>query len=131
MAEEAGVDSIKSYRDLRVWQNGMELAALAYRFTRILPAAERFGLVTQIQRAAASVPANIAEGYGRESKGSYAQFLKTSRGSVYELETHILLSAKVGHCTQEECREILAQSATISRALSNLIRSVEASGGPS
>src|SRR5690606_28962169 len=73
MADE---NSIHSYRDLRVWNEAMELAVACYRMTGSFPREEMFGMTSQIRRASASVPANIAEGYGRESAGSYVQFLR-------------------------------------------------------
>ena len=118
---------IKSYRDLRVWQEAMELAAAAYRFTPSLPNDERYGLTSQIRRAASSIPANVAEGYGRESAGSYVQFLKTSRGSLYELETHVRLSEKIGFRSAEQTQPLLQMAGGLGRMLSNLIRSVQAS----
>src|ERR1700751_2326378 len=82
------VAEIRSYRDLRVWQEAMTLAEHSYRFSGDLPREELFGLTSQIRRAAASVPANVAEGYRRDSKGAYVNFLKTAQGSLKELETH-------------------------------------------
>jgi four helix bundle protein len=83
-----GDSAFQSYRDLRVWQEAMALAELCYRHTRDFPREELFGLTTQIRRAAASIPANIAEGWGRESTGAYLQFLRIAQGSCKELETH-------------------------------------------
>jgi four helix bundle protein len=89
-------DKIRSYQDLRVWQKGMGLAEACYLLTRRFPKDEVFGMTSQIRRAATSVPANIAEGYGRDSKGEYIQFLRISQGSLKELETHLTLSRRVG-----------------------------------
>lgn len=80
-----GGESIESYRDLRVWNEAMDLAVECYELTRLFPREEAFGLTAQIRRAAASVPANIAEGYGRNSAGSYVQFLRNAQGSLKEL----------------------------------------------
>jgi four helix bundle protein len=88
-------ETIKSYRDLRVWHEAMLLAELAYRHTKQFPRDELFGLTSQIRRAASSIPANIAEGYGRESTGNYIQFLRIAQGSCKEVETHMLLAARV------------------------------------
>ena len=73
----------------------MNLAEAACRLTGQFPKHEIYGFTAQIRRAAASVPANIAEGYGRESKGAYMQFLRVSQGSVKELETHLLLAVRI------------------------------------
>ncbi|MDY7015188.1 MAG: four helix bundle protein [Cyanobacteriota bacterium] len=86
---------IKSYRDLRVWQQGMEIAEACYLLTRSLPKEEMYGMISQIRRSAASVPANVAEGYGREYRGEYIHFLRIAQGSLKELETHLLLAARV------------------------------------
>ena len=86
---------IRSYRDLRVWQEGMSLAEICYGLTKPFPKDELFGMTSQIRRAASSVPANIAEGYGRDSKGDYIQFLRISQGSLKEVETHLILCTRV------------------------------------
>ena len=113
---------IKSYRDLLVWQQSMDLAAAAYSVTRTWPKEELYGLTSQIRRAASSVPANIAEGYGRENRGSYQQFLRIAQGSLKELETHLLLSAKIGMCSQDTIQPLLADSESIGKLLRLLIR---------
>ena len=77
---------IQSYRDLRVWQNAMLLAETTYGITKAFPKAEVFGMTSQMRRSAASVAANIAEGYGCENKGSYMQFLRIAQGSLKELD---------------------------------------------
>ena len=82
---------IRSYRDLLVWQRGMGLAEGVYRLTCDFPADERFGLTSQARRAAISIPANIAEGHGRATRGAYANFLRIAHGSLKELETHLIL----------------------------------------
>ena len=106
----------------------MELAADCYRLTRSLPREEMFGLTAQIRRACASVPANIAEGYGRESAGSYAQFLKNAQGSLKELETHVLLAVKVEMMPREEATAVLDRADTVGKMLRGLIRSVQNAG---
>src|SRR5215813_6596382 len=101
---------ILSYRDLVVWQQAMELAKLCYVMTRSFPRTEAFGLTAQIRRAGASVPANIAEGNGRENTGSYIQFLRVSQGSLKELETHVLLAQAVELMGAGDAEQILAKS---------------------
>ena len=121
----AGESAISSYRDLRVWKEAMELAADCYKLTRALPREEAFGLTSQIRRAAASVPANVAEGYGRDSSGSYVHFLKNAQGSLKELETHVLLSEKVGLLGPEMIRPVLERADGVGRMLRGLIRSLQ------
>ncbi len=90
-----GSDEIRSYRDLVVWQQGMALAASCYKATKSFPRDEAYGMTSQIRRAAASIPANIAEGNGRENTGAYIQSLRIAQGSLKELETHELLAESV------------------------------------
>src|SRR5438093_1116285 len=84
--------TVQHYRQLEVWQGGMELAEKCYLATRGFPREELFGLVSQIRRAAVSIPANIAEGQGREHTREFLHFLSMARGSLMEVETHLLLS---------------------------------------
>ena len=86
---------VRSYRDLLVWQRAMDVAVAVYDLTRSYPQDELFGLTSQSRRAASSIAANIAEGYGRASKLSYLHFLKIARGSLKELETHLMLAERV------------------------------------
>ncbi len=119
-------EQINSYRDLRVWQDAMALAQSCYLVTRDFPRAEMFGLTSQIRRAATSIPANIAEGYGRENSGSYIQFLQIAQGSLKELETHLLISERVSLATVSAVEPVLAQCDSLGRMLRTLIRSIEA-----
>jgi four helix bundle protein len=117
--------SISSHRDLIVWQKSMNLAVAAYRLTASFPRDELYGLTSQIRRSAASVPANIAEGYGRESAGSYAQHLKIAQGSLKEFETHLELSHRIGLLDAKGLDETNLMSDEIGKMLRSLIRSVE------
>ena len=116
---------IRSYRDLIVWQKAMALAALCYVKTRSFPRSEAFGLTTQIRRAAASIPANIAEGNGRENTGSYIQFLRISQGSLKELETHVLLSQTVELMKTPDAEQILEMTEEVGKLLRSLIRALQ------
>lgn len=119
--------AIQSYRDLRVWRDAMILVEQCYRLTRSFPKDEVFGMTAQIRRASVSVAANIAEGYGRENKGSYIQFLRIAQGSLKELETHLLIAARVELTTQAMIDGLLELTASVGKMLRALIRSVEAS----
>ncbi len=123
--------TIRSYRDLRVWTEAMELAADAYRVTRSFPREEVFGMTSQIRRAAASIPANIAEGYGRESAGNYVQFLKNAQGSLKELETHLLLTVKIGLTVLRDVEPLLERAESVGKMLRGLMRSLQQSGASS
>ncbi|HLE23139.1 MAG TPA: four helix bundle protein [Anaerolineales bacterium] len=89
--------SVKSYRDLIVWQKGIELAKETYRITRRFPDSERFGLAGQVQRAAVSVPSNIAEGQSRRSTREFRQFLYQALGSLAEVDTQLVLARELGY----------------------------------
>lgn len=117
------VQVIASYRDLRVWQEAMTLAEDAYRIAVILPKG-RGGLSDQIWRSALSVPANIAEGYGRGSSRSYVQFLKIARGSLYELETEVLLAQRVRLLDGSQTAPLLSRAESISKMLNAMIKSI-------
>ena len=117
--------SIASYRDLRVWKLAIELTVSCYQSTRHFPQSEVYGLTSQIRRSATSIAANIAEGYGRDSKGSYLQFLRISQGSLKELETHIIVSKRLDFLDVAEERDLLERAADIGKMLRALIRSLE------
>jgi len=117
--------AISSYRDLRVWQLGMDLAEACYRLTRSFPQDEVFALTAQVRRAAISIPANVAEGYGRETRGDYVKFLRISQGSLKELETHLLLAERVLSVPTGDLAGILRQADDLGRMLRSLIRSLQ------
>lgn len=110
----------RGYVDLQVWTKAMELAALVYGLTPSMPKSELYGMTSQMQRAAASVPANIAEGYQRGTRKDYARFVSIARGSLAETETFLLLAAKVGHLTSETIQPSLAMADELSRMLTRL-----------
>ena len=116
---------ISSHRDLTVWQKSMDLAVGAYRLTAGFPSDERYGLISQIRRCCASIPANIAEGYGRESPGAYAQQMRIAQGSLNEFETHIELARRVGILDEHSLTQSLQAAEEIGKMLRSLIRSVE------
>ena len=117
-------DRVRSYRDLLVWQKGMDLAAEIYRLSRAWPKEEAYGLTSQARRAATAIPANIAEGYGRQSTASYTQFLKIARGSLKELETHLLLTERVGLVPEGTCADALQAADELGKMLGGLIISL-------
>jgi four helix bundle protein len=123
------MDAIQSYRDLKVWQAAMDLAEDCYRLTKQFPRDEMFGLTSQIRRSASSVPANIAEGYGRDSTKAYVNHLRIAQGSLKEAETHLLLSQRVGITTAEPVDALLKRSESIGKMLRSLIRSVQQTAG--
>lgn len=120
---------IGSYRDLRVWQDAMSLAEACYRITRGFPKEETFGLAAQIRRAGASIPANVAEGHGREHRGSFIQHLRIAQGSLKELETHLMLSVRVGLAIEADAAALLARCESLGKMLRSLIRSLQRKDG--
>jgi four helix bundle protein len=116
---------IRSYRDLMVWQQAMDLAEACYKLTRQFPKDELYGMTSQVRRSAASVAANIAEGHGRNSRGEYAKFLRVAQGSLKELETHLILASRVGLIGDRVIAQVLDQSEGLGKMLRALIRSLE------
>jgi four helix bundle protein len=103
----------------------MALAEKAYRLTKAFPKEELFGLSSQIRRAASSIPANIAEGWGRQGRNEFQQFLRIAQGSLRELETHLLLSQRVEICTAEQAQPLLQEATILSKQLLTLARSLQ------
>jgi four helix bundle protein len=95
---------IKSFRDLRVWQVGMKLVEQVYVLTRAFPKHELYGLASQMQRAAVSIPSNIAEGRTREHLKEYLQHLSIARSSLAELETQLEIATRLGYCRSEQIK---------------------------
>jgi four helix bundle protein len=122
--------SLRTYRDLVVWQKSMELVESVYLLTAEFPNTEKFGLVCQIQRAAISVPANIAEGYGRTHRGDYLHHLSIAKGSFFELETHLLLAVRLHLVSRETLIPIWRLSQEVGKLLTNLIRSLKKKRDP-
>ena len=113
---------IRSYRDLNVWRSGMDFAADVYRLTKLMPKTEEYRLTSQILRAAASVPANIAEGHTRGSRKEYAQFISIARGSLAEAETLLMLAVRANLLRDEAVADALALAERLGRQLNVLRR---------
>jgi len=122
---------IKSYRDLKVWQVGMEIAAMVYGLTEKFPKQEAYGLTSQVQRAAVSIPSNIAEGHARDSTKEYLRALSIARGSLAELETQLLLSESLGYLTNVDLESVLSKAAEIGKMLNALQQSLKTTLTPS
>ncbi len=113
-----------SYKDLRVWQQGMQLAVQVYRATERFPKHELYGLTGQIRRAAISIPSNIAEGKGRRTDRDFSHFLFQARGSLLQLETQIQLPRELEYLSDESTTELSKSTAAVGRALTGLINSL-------
>jgi four helix bundle protein len=118
-------EAIKSYKDLEVWQKAMQLAEDCYRATIEFPREEIYGMTAQIRRAVVSIPANIAEGYGRDQTGFFIQFLRVAQGSAREVETHLILAGRVRLMREDVRNTLLDDCERVSKMLRWLIRSLE------
>ena len=117
--------SITSHRDLTAWQKAFQLGMAIYRESGEFPPEERFSLTLQIRRSAVSVPSNIAEGYGRGSTRDYLRFLRTARGSLYEVDAQLLFAVELGYVNQVRHEALQRGVDEVGRLLGGLIRSVE------
>jgi four helix bundle protein len=120
-----------AFKDLIVWQRAVELSLAIYRFTSSFPESEWFGLTSQLRRAAVSVASNIAEGYGRSTKGEYVQFLGHARGSICEIQTQIVIAAGLGFgkCESRKVAESLTNE--VSRMIVAMMRKLQQRTGVS
>ncbi len=116
--------AIKSYRDLIAWQEAMDLVAEVYHETRHFPKEETYGLTTQLRRCAVSIPSNIAEGQGLHSDGSFSRHLSIAHGSLCELETQLLLSARLGYLEAARLQELMTATSEVGRLIIDLDRAV-------
>ena len=110
-----------NFKELRVWQEAIELAKLVYQTSARFPADEKYGLKSQVNRAAVSVASNIAEGSGRGSNKEFAQFLKVSLGSAFEIETQMILAEAFGFVTKEDNKRLMQQLSGVQKMLNGLI----------
>lgn len=113
---------VTSYKDLDVWKKGLEIVDLVYELTKGFPGEERFGLATQMQRAAVSIPSNIAEGFARQHPREYQQFCHIALGSCAELETQVVIAQRRGHLTAEALAGLQEFLDHEGRMLTNLIK---------
>jgi len=116
---------INSYHDLEVWKKAMELVTDVYKITRTFAKEEIYGLTSQLRRASVSVPANIAEGWGRGTTREYIHFLRIARGSLLELETLMTISHNIGYVNAQIQEPILQKIQEISKMINALIKSLQ------
>lgn len=127
--EPEAAGRVEDYRGLRVWQRAVDLVVLSYELTKRFPADELYGLTAQIRRAAVSVPANIAEGNGRQHLGDYIQHLSIANGSLKELETHFHVAGRLGYLAQEELDTVFDLSGEVGRMLTGLMQKLRTKRG--
>jgi four helix bundle protein len=116
---------IESFQDLVVWQKSMDLVTESYLLVHRLPQDERYGLASQMRRAAVSIPANIAEGFGRWHSKEFVHFLLVANGSLKELETHLLIGKRLGFFTASELAKPVSLVEEIGRMLAALRKRLE------
>ncbi|MEM1444846.1 MAG: four helix bundle protein [Planctomycetota bacterium] len=114
-----------AYRKLDAWQRAMDAFDAVYALSRSFPTDERFGLTSQLRRAALSVPSNIAEGYGRKGRKEYLHHLFIARGSLMETETQLIAAVRQGFCSREDAKPAWALLDETGRLLTGLIRSLK------
>ncbi len=120
------MNETQSYKDLLVWQKGIEIAKATYDLTRKFPAEERFGLTSQMRRAAVSIPSNIAEGQARHTTGEFIQFVSHAEGSAAELDTQLILSVELGFCLKDDVIPLYEAIDELRRMLNALRRKLVA-----
>jgi len=114
-----------NFKDLMVWQKSVDLVVRIYQFVEDFPPKEKFNLVSQMQRAATSIPSNISEGSGRNSNTDFKRFVCYALGSSYELETQIIISSRLGYINDESCRELLSRTTEVQKMLNGLNGSLQ------
>jgi four helix bundle protein len=114
-----------SYRDLLAWQKAMELITQVYRVSQKFPSEELYGMVSQMRRAAVSIPSNIAEGQGRLTKGEFIQFLGNARGSLLELETQILVAQNLHYLDESTLKNLLGLTSEVGRLVNGLLGAIK------
>ena len=115
----------RGYKDLLVWQKGMLLVKGVYRLTLSFPSDEKFGLTSQMRRAAVSIPSNIAEGQARRSTGEFIQFVSHAEGSVAELDTQLLIAVDLSYCSSSEAQALFDLLLELRKMLNSLRRKLQ------
>lgn len=115
------MSKVESYQDLRVWKQGMQLVSVVYDLTASFPDAERYGLISQLRRAAVSVPSNVAEGWGQKTASHYIHHLRIARSSIFEIETQLMIAIRLGYIEPDVGRQVLNDTDVESRMLMSLI----------
>ena len=114
-----------SYRDLKVWQLGVDIALEVYRITSDFPKSEQYGLTSQLRRAAVSIASNIAEGHARRTQKELQRFLSIAKGSLAELETQLIIARELGFADGKSMENLFAMADNESKMLSGLMRSIK------
>lgn len=118
--------SVANFKDLKVWQASIDLAEQVYKVTKSFPKEETYGLTSQIRRAVVSVPSNIAEGQGRDSTKEFLHFLSISVGSLFEVETQLLIAERLGYTSKSELQTVFTKLEEVARMLRGLQKALRA-----
>jgi len=121
-----GATEVKNFRDLKVWEKGHQLTLAVYRATSVFPQDELYGLRSQTRRSCASIPANIAEGCGRDGDKDFARFLQIAMGSASELEYHLLLARDLHLLNAGDYEDLAREVTEVKRMLASFIRKLKA-----
>lgn len=113
-----------NYCNLIAWKKAFDLALAIYRATSQFPNEERYGITSQLRRAGISVPSNIAEGQGRNSRAEFRHYLSIAQGSLKEIETQVMIATKLGYCVQEQAAQLLGMTSEVGRLINGLSRSL-------
>lgn len=121
----ASNENIKTYKDLLVWQKSVELAVMTYKITADFPKNQQYSLVSQMERAAVSISSNIAEGAGRKGTKEFIQYISIAKGSLYELETQLIIASKVSFISEQILNSITVKIEEVGRMLNGLTNSLK------
>ena len=116
---------MRNFREYDIWKNAIEIAKEIYLMTEQFPHAEKYGLISQIQRASVSIASNIAEGASRESEKEFSHFLQIALGSVFEVETQIIIALEINYIKPEESQKVLEKLHTLQKQISTLINKMK------
>ncbi len=116
---------IKTFRDLKIWQQSMEFVTKIYKATSSFPEEEKYGLTSQLRRSSVSIPSNISEGFGRNSQGDFKRFVNISMGSLFELQTQIEVAKNLEFISKEVFDQLYDHSREIERMMSSFIRTLK------
>jgi four helix bundle protein len=123
------MEKIKSYKDLQVWQRGVELSVKIYKLTENFPKSEQYGLTNQMRRASVSIPSNIAEGFGR-SKTEFVRYIQIARGSLAELETQVEIAKRINYFDETTYNNLLSDTAILAKQLNVLSQRLSSRPSP-
>lgn len=110
-----------NFRELKIWQEAIKITKLTYQLTKLFPSSEMYGLTSQMNRAAVSIPSNIAEGAGRNSNKEFTQFLNITMGSCFELETQIIVAFELGYIKNEDLDKFIFDLNKLEKMINSLI----------